>query len=220
MTIYHGDCREILPTLQRADLTLTDPPYNLGLNYGEIVNDTLPADAYAEWCRTWFYLCPRPLVFTPGPFNLSMWCALEAPYWIGAWIKPNAKSGSRLGGINAWEPVVFYGAPSRRIGRDTWTYSNNTHEPLGRTSTARWGNGPKSRTAAIDSHPCVRNIKFWGHLLRDISQSADVIVDPFLGSGTTLRAAKDCGRKAIGIEIEERYCEVAARRMAQEVLAL
>ena len=67
------------------------------------------------------------------------------------------------------------------------------------------------------SHTCPKPINLIKKVVCRLSDPSDSIIDPFLGSGTTLRAAKDLGRKAIGIEIEERYCEIAAKRMAQEV---
>jgi DNA modification methylase len=80
-------------------------------------------------------------------------------------------------------------------------------------------NGPGAYAQLRDcEHPTAKPVNLMTMLLEKCP--AGVIVDPFAGSGTTLRAAKDLGRKAIGIEIEERYCEIAARRMAQEVLAL
>jgi DNA modification methylase len=66
-------------------------------------------------------------------------------------------------------------------------------------------------------HPTQKPIKLMTWCLSFFPDAASVL-DPFMGSGTTLRAAKDLGRKAIGIEVEERYCEIAARRMRQEVL--
>lgn len=69
-------------------------------------------------------------------------------------------------------------------------------------------------------HPTQKPEPLIRHLMQTTTRPDDLILDPFLGSGTTLRAAKDLGRKAIGIEIDERYCEIAARRMAQEVLPL
>jgi len=67
-----------------------------------------------------------------------------------------------------------------------------------------------------NGHPAEKPIE--GMLWMIHQSGGDLILDPFMGSGTTLRAAKDLGRKAIGIEIEEKYCEIAAKRMKQEVL--
>lgn len=69
-------------------------------------------------------------------------------------------------------------------------------------------------------HPCPRKITHAAFLVKWWSEPEDTVLDPFAGSGTTLVAAKQLGRKAIGIEINERYCEIAAKRLAQEVLDL
>lgn len=69
-------------------------------------------------------------------------------------------------------------------------------------------------------HPTTKPLGLVSRFVSLFSEAGETILDPFMGSGTTLRAAKDLGRKAIGIEIEERYCEIAARRLEQEVLAL
>ena len=69
-------------------------------------------------------------------------------------------------------------------------------------------------------HPCPRPLNGMKYLVECFCPPSGLVVDPFMGSGTTLVAAKDLGRRAIGIEIEERYCEIAAKRLAQEVLPL
>jgi site-specific DNA-methyltransferase (adenine-specific) len=78
---------------------------------------------------------------------------------------------------------------------------------------------PKIIPAASD-HPTPKPPNLAGHFIQLHSQPGDIVLDPFMGSGTTLVAAKNLGRRAIGIEIEERYCEIAVRRLAQSVLPL
>jgi site-specific DNA-methyltransferase (adenine-specific) len=175
ITIYHGDCRDILPSLPKVDLVLTDPPYpnNERVIFTDISEIIFPSvKSYFFWDA--FY--PFPLSHTA----------------IHIWHKPNGQSSKH------YERIFerFGNAPCKvfRIAAILPNYSQYAKE-------------------CVD-HPTQKPMKLIMRLIGD----ADTILDPFMGSGTTLRAAKDLGRKAIGIEIEEKYCEIAVRRLAQEVL--
>ena len=195
-TIYHGDCREILPGLPKCDLLLTDPPYGIGRDgkppstssHGghkgyEFMgwDNEPPSIATFEQIRGWAtdgviwganYFPPLP----PGPG------------WL-VWDK-----GQRLDqadGELAWS--------SRRAPLRIFTLNR----------VALMGDG------AV--HPTQKPLALFKWCIA-LFPNAQTILDPFMGSGTTLVAAKNLGRKAIGIEIEERYCEIAAKRLAQEVL--
>jgi DNA modification methylase len=197
VVIYNADCREILPLIpdKSIDLVLTDPPYNVGLDYCD--GDNRPD--YKEWCKEWFYMLPRPLYFTPGHFNLPMWYLIEEPKWVMAWFKDNQCSRTKLGsGFMLWEPILVYG-DGQKVNQDAF------YEPIGMQSDT-------------GDHPCPKSAKAWQKLMVLISQPNDLILDPFLGSGTTCYCAKKLGRKSIGIEISEKYCEIAAKRCQQTVM--
>lgn len=199
ITIFNCDCRDILPLLEpgSVDLVLTDPPYNVGLDYCD--GDSRPE--YETWSKEWFRLSPQPLVFTPGMVNLAMWFRIAEPTWLCAWVKSNQCSPSRLPGcFNTWEPILVYGRPNNNVGQDSWVCPISTSQK------------------DVGDHPCPKYLPFWRRLLSVMSAPGQLVCDPFMGSGTTLRAAKDLGRRAIGIEIEERYCEIAVKRLQQEVL--
>jgi len=205
-TIYHADCRDILPELPKVDLVLTDPPYNaanIGPNKRVYVGTPmqLPDADYRAWCARWFVLAvplASTFVLTPGIANTH---AYPQPKWQICWHKPASVSFNRMGGYNAWEPIFVYGNTHHvRLGQDYLKYN-----------TLNFTKG------AERDHPCPKPMSLWGFLVKTFSQESNTILDPFMGSGTTLRAAKDLRRKAIGIEIEEKYCEIAAKRLSQEV---
>ena len=202
-TIYHGDCREVLPQLPKVDLVLTDPPYNapyIGPNHRTYVNGrgALPQIEYETFTRDWVALMPDSWVLTPGIDNTHLY---PPPRWILCWLKPAAVSFNRFGGYNAWEPIFCYGKCLQKLGQDYLRFD---------TLNLKKG--------AERHHPCPKPLSLWTYLISKMPEG--IVIDPFVGSGTTCRAAKDLERKSIGIEIEERYCEMAAKRMAQEVLPL
>jgi len=145
-----------------------------------------------QWLPTCINMAGCVLV-TPG--IVKMW-EYPPPAWVASYAFTRGIKRAKGGGFNAWEPVLIYG--EARFPVDARTFPPIPDEPL-------------------NGHATPKPMMPWRWIISACS-TGGTILDPFMGSGTTLRAAKDLGRKAIGIEIEERYCEIAARRMAQEVL--
>ena len=210
VTIYHGDCREILPTLDRADLVLTDPPYGIDGPMGTLQASAQVAINYTTQFRDDESNLRRVVVpaiqgliertpaviLTPGNRHFASY---PQPQSFGAFYYPSTVSVQTFGNLDA-QPIFYYGKNPRgeRFGVVlSWLVTEKAEE---------------------FGHPCTKPIRMWKRLLASVSLPGMSVLDPFMGSGTTLRAAKDLGRKAIGIEIEERYCEIAAQRMSQMVL--
>jgi len=217
ITIYHGDCREILPTLEPVDLVLTDPPYNTLSDHDIDLAGRSPMKRnFGDWDEGWV----PPLdewfrVVNPGGSVLAFSSdRLISEYRKGpfkprgtlVWVKDNPAPAPRPAYVQATEWIVWL---QRHGGAATWNGNGYITNVLHSSVCA--GDERKD-------HPTQKPIKLIRPLILRHSNKADTILDPFMGSGTTLRAAKDLGRKAIGIEIEERYCEIAANRMAQGVL--
>jgi len=202
--LYHGDCMEILPTLAdgSVDAVITDPPYNVGLNYGDSVDD-MKID-YAEWCNSWVTLASNiaPLVvFTPGIANVTNYRASD---WIACWLK--GFSGSRGGSIavvNRWEPILIYGKPHTKLGHDIFESRPECYraELKGQSLYDTGG------------HPCPKPVDLYQQIIAKFTMPGDTILDPFMGSGTTGVACMKTGRNFIGIEIEERYFQIATKRI-------
>lgn len=212
VTIYHADCREILPTLRPVELVLTDPPYNCinretsGLrSIDKGGADDRPVEistTAAEFVR----LATGSIYVWCGASFLSDW--LRAFEGAGlttrgaVWAKPNP---SPMNGDRLWLSALEFCAFARKSN----AYFNAHCKP------ALW-----SWPTEPGDHPTPKPMKLMESQVTASCSPDGVVLDPYMGAGTTLRAAKDLGRKAIGIEIEERYCEIAAQRLAQEVLDL
>jgi len=192
VTLYHGDCREIVPLLGRFDLLLTDPPYGIGFgkkhtkwsaNRGVVLGEWDEEAPDIHWLLDYSV---GACVWGGERFSLPV-----SRGWL-SWVKPDA-------------PPTFTGFEL------AWT---NQDRP------ARWLNHSISATNQERvGHPTQKPLKVMTWAL-SFFPAATTVLDPFAGSGSTGRACKDLGRKCVMIEREEKYCEIAARRMAQEVLNL
>jgi DNA modification methylase len=198
ISIYHGDCREILPALPQVDLILTDPPYGINwvghpksdIEYLPIEND------YTEMNLGFLFEhpCEDKVIFGANCFPNQL------PH-RGRWLvwdkRVNPKCDAMLG-----SPVEL-----------AWT---------SRTSGFNWicrvmHGGVVNNDGGKRVHPTQKPVQLMEFVLNKYPE-ARLVLDPFMGSGTTLIAAKELSRRAIGIEINEAYCELAAKRLSQDIL--
>lgn len=232
-TIYHGDCREILPSMGPVDVIVTSPPYNLGttsgggfatgpwlktgtwsggpLAHGYLsTSDALPVEEYRAQQRNilnlgWAQLGDTGCIFynhkprvQSGIVDLPFFADLPLRQII-TWDRGAGMNFAPTHFLPRYEWVLLYAKPAFRLVEGSSGLSD------------LWRFNPET---AYCEHPAPFPLALPARCLQ---ATTGKVLDPFMGSGTTLRAAKDLGRRAVGIEIEERYCEIAAKRLGQEV---
>lgn len=202
ITIYHGDCREVWPRVRFSfDLAVCDPQYGMEYQSNHRIQKLAPIhgdDAYPL-----DVLADMRLVAPAGVYAFCRWNNLPQmppPKSVLVWVKNNWTAGDlEHEHGRQWEAVCFYPGPEHKFLRRTPDVLD-------------------CRRVPPSEHPTEKPVALMEQIIA--ANVAARIFDPFMGSGSTLVAAKNLHRQAIGVEIEERYCEIAAERLSQTVLAL
>ena len=218
VTIYHADCRDLLEEI-RADVMVSDPPFGVGIkakmarnkgggahavNPASVLYADDPADVRAMLASTIplaLSRVDRAMLFS----GTRMLFAYPEPDAIGAVYLP-AGSGYTPWGFQTSQPVLYYGA-------DPYLADGRGNHPNG----MYWTNHQDGERL---NHPCPKPLRWMTWAINRCSRPGEIVLDPFMGTGTTLVAARSMGRRAIGIELVEHYCEIAVGRLAQSALPL
>jgi len=204
IVIYHGDCREILPQLPSVGLVLTDPPYGIGEARGKNKSRSNLAAAKDYGIASWDDAPPSEETFiairNKGRYQIifggNYFPLPPSKCWL-VWDKVNGASDFADCEL-AWTNL------DKAVRKISWVWQGMLQQDMGRKE--------------YREHPTQKPLAVIKWAIEQAPEDCGRILDPFMGSGTTLVAAKQLGRRAIGIEIEERYCELIATRLAQGVL--
>jgi site-specific DNA-methyltransferase (adenine-specific) len=236
ITIYNGDCREILPYLETVDVILTDPPYSEQTHRKPRVGCELPDADHSASCAN---RC-KALGFDPIDSNTMAHVSREFARISRRWVLifsdielthqwRNCLTDSGLEYIRTGTWIKIDATPQFTGDRPASGFEAITiAHPKGRK---RWNGGGShavwsypiviSRKGSEEQrvHTAQKPLALISRLIWLFSEPGEIVLDPFMGSGTVLLAAKNLERKAIGIEIQEKYCEIAVQRLRQEVFS-
>lgn len=213
ITIYLGDCRDVLPGVE-ADVLLTDPDYGVGMDYGSPSLSATEADSLLKTMLSLANIrTGHGLMFWSGSWQRikDLDSTIQETAWairhFGIWYKPNGAGASGNGFARRFE---------------TWFWLDKGLMP----KSGEWSRLPDCIAvnrvhrgmAEASAHPSQKPEELLRRFVRFFSLPGQTLLDPFAGSGTTLRAALDLGRNCIGIERNEAYAEIAADRLRQTVM--
>ena len=223
--ILHGDCRDILPTLpdNSVDLVLTDPPYNISFGKYKSYTDDLEAKEYIAMLSLFN---PFAVVIMQYPEEMMRYVipALGIPDEVMAWVYASDLPNRNFRLINFYriQPDYLRVRQPYRWPRDKRTAKLIANGSDGAKHYDWISDIPIVRNISPEKteHPCPVPEALVSRLINLTAENNATILDPFLGSGTTAYCAKKLNRKCIGIEIEEKYCEIAANRCRQSVMEL
>ena len=200
-TLYLGDCLEILPTLPKVDAVVTDPPYGIGFEYFsyEDTRENLRTLVVGLFSRR--DIAER-VVILPGITQIHEYPAAD---WIGCITWDTTGSFGKFG-YTQWMPVLLYGPDLKGFGNVNGVTKSDTIRISGGAGVGF------QRSEEEKRHTCPKPENLMRLCIN--RYTAGTILDPFMGSGTTGVACANLGRKFIGIEIEERYFDIACERIS------
>ena len=178
---------------QKADMVFTDPPY--GLNYEYNSHKDKEGEEYLKFCNSWFPLLEKnsEFIFLTTGWKYNKFWLLKEPDDIFYWISRNKQSGGKLSFLRKVEPIFLWGKPKKKYNLDYFDYNSDKGDGL------------------RELHTCPKPVKFVIEAI-SILQSNDIVLDVFLGSGTTIIACEKTNRSCYGLELDPEYCDVIIKR--------
>lgn len=214
ITLYHGKAEDVLPTLPTVGRVVTDPPYGTGgwrrleAGAGGNPSGSLVRESWDGGDVEWLGLVKSDVVFTFWPASRTH-LLLEAA-------RARALTKHRTLYMRKRDPKPMPAGRTRWSVEPIWILSRDGFVLYGGDDVVEVSTPRLGRDAGATGHPYEKPLAAMNWLIA--KSDLQPILDPFAGSGTTLVAAKQCGYRAIGIEQDERWCEIAAKRLAQGVL--
>ena len=215
ITIYHGDCRDILPLIEpgSVDLVLTDPPYgmNLDTNYSSLAGTTKWKAVKGDYAGKEY----ARVAGDDAPFEPALILSFGRPTILFGADHYSDKLPPSRGWI-VWDKREELGSNMLSDAELAWT---NIATPT-RIYRHKWLGYMRASEVGKHLHPTQKPVTLMRWILGKWSNPSGLVLDPYMGSGPVARACADTGRRYIGIELEERYCEIAAKRLQQSVLPM